>query len=271
MLYLFQFIKDSEDFMKIFISVLIVSMLVFIGAAGYHIYGISVPLKVSPISNESIVNDIEVLKPLPEKVVGVIEIPTPKEEPNDILEEIPDYELVSVEKYSTIKTSNYVKSNKIFVFNAQGFEEVFANTDDIYLKAGTLKKLIKVNENLLIQGYNLEIWIGYRDETLQQQLREHLEITMGIKKGRSDLVAAPGKSQHQKGTAVDVTLSRIDGNLLEMPSEYLDFTDNRLPSLHKDNEALKVLQEAMTANEMNIYQGEWWHFNDSNKEYLDVQ
>ena len=132
--------------MKIFISVLIVSMLVFIGAAGYHIYGISVPLKVSPISNESIVNDIEVLKPLPEKVVGVIEIPTPKEEPNDILEEIPDYELVSVEKYSTIKTSNYFKSNKIFVFNAQGFEEVFANTDDIYLKAGTLKKLIKVND-----------------------------------------------------------------------------------------------------------------------------
>ncbi len=185
------------------------------------------------------------------------------------LDGVLDHELVSVEKYSYIKTSNYFKYNKISVFSEEGSEDIYANSDDVYVKAGTLRKLINVDEQLKDQGLSLVIWVGYRDEKLQQQLREHLAITMGITEGRYDLVAAPGMSQHQKGTAVDVTLERKDGEPLEMPSAYLDFTDNRLPSLHEDNESLKVLQEAMEANGMNVYKGEWWHFNDSNREYLE--
>ncbi len=266
--------------MKIVISLLVLAILILTGATGYFIYGFVLQLGELEIPEQAPVSELKVVEPvtewnieerIPEKMVEVTEIALHEEEILVSLEDISDHELVSVEKYSYIKSSNYFKYNKIFVFNEQGSERIFANSDDVYVKAGTLKKLIKVDEELKNQGYNLVIWIGYRDEILQQQLREHLEITMGIKEGRYDLVAAPGMSQHQMGTAVDVTLERIDGESLEMPSLYLDFSNNRLPSLHENNEALKVLQEAMLANEMQVYNGEWWHFNDSIREYLVEQ
>lgn len=265
--------------MKIIISLLVLTILVLTGATGYFIYGFNTQRndlefseqepdtewKAEEFKEEELIIEDEV----PIKIVEVAEVITPEVETIYSLDGISDHELVSVEKYSNINTSNYFKYNTIFVFDEQGTKSVFANSDDIFVKAGTLRKLIKVDDELKNQGYNLVIWIGYRDEKLQQQLREHLEITMGISKGRYDLVAPPGLSQHQKGTAVDVTLERTNGEHLEMPSAYLDFSDNRLPSLHKNNQALKALQDAMASSGMLIYDGEWWHFNDSNREYFE--
>ncbi len=286
--------------MKIVISLVVLAVLVLAGTAGYLMYGFVVDINsMTDSEQESTKESLDA----PETVVAVEDIAAVGEgadvadiadgadvadvaeviEVTDVtdvdpseevliasLDGISDHEMVSVEKYCHIKTSNYFKTNKIFVFKEQGTEEIFANSDDIYLKAGTLRKLIQVDEALKNRGYNLVIWIGYRDEELQGQLREHLEITMGISEGRYDLVSAPGTSYHQKGTAVDVTLERIDGESLEMPSAYLDFTDNRLPSLHKNHEALQVLQEAMVAHKMEVYKGEWWHFNDSIKDYKEL-
>jgi D-alanyl-D-alanine dipeptidase len=276
--------------MKIVISLVVLVVLVLAGTAGYLMYGFVVDLNTMTNSEqgsatEAFKDGVEGVGSVAdvaegaegvadvEDVPGVTEgadVTSPEEVQTASLEGVSDHELVSVEKYSTIKTSNYFKTNKIFVFTEHGTEEIYANSDDIFLKAGTLRKLIQVDEALKNRGYNLVIWIGYRDEELQRQLREHLEITMGISEGRYDLVSKPGTSYHQKGTAVDVTLERIDGDSLEMPSAYLDFTDNRLPSLHKNHEALQVLQEAMVANKMEVYKGEWWHFNDSIKEYKEL-
>lgn len=286
--------------MKIVISLVVLVVLVLAGTAGYLMYGFVVDLNTMTNSEQGSATEaykdgvegdgsvVDVAKGaggvadvakgaegvadvegVPDVTEGA-DVTSPEEVQTASLEGVSDHELVSVEKYSTIKTSNYFKTNKIFVFNEHGTEEIYANSDDIFLKAGTLRKLIQVDEALKNRGYNLVIWIGYRDEELQRQLREHLEITMGISEGRYDLVSKPGTSYHQKGTAVDVTLERIDGDSLEMPSAYLDFTDNRLPSLHKNHEALQVLQEAMVANKMEVYKGEWWHFNDSIKEYKEL-
>lgn len=256
--------------MKVVISILVLAILIVTGATGYFIYGFVAQLNAPDTSDETVVEEWQ---------IEVSESDEGDESSTaldtdalniDYLAEVEDYELVSVEKFSEIRTNNYFKSNKIFVYGEQGPERVFANADDIMVKAGTLRKLIEVDKVLKEEGYNLVIWIGYRDEVLQQKLREHLEITMGVTEGRYDLVAAPGMSQHQKGTAVDVTLERADGEPLDMPSAYLDFSDNRFPSLHQDNEALLALQAAMEANGMMVYNGEWWHFNDSNKEYLET-
>lgn len=253
--------------MKIVISILVLAILIVTGATGYFIYGFVAQLNDPEVSKSDDPGEWQIeVSNAPEETTEPFD---PEALAIDYLAEIQDYELVSVEKYSEIRTDNYFKSNKIFVFGEQGPERVFANAEDIMVKAGTLRKLIKVDQALKEEGYNLVIWIGYRDEILQQKLREHLEITMGVTEGRYDLVAAPGMSQHQKGTAVDVTLERIDGEPLEMPSAYLDFSDNRFPSLHQNNDALIALQTAMEANGMMVYNGEWWHFNDSNKEYLE--
>ncbi|WP_409229291.1 M15 family metallopeptidase [Gudongella sp. SC589] len=273
--------------MKKYLSKFVFAIIVVAVVTVNLIYGSAVQQNEMKSSEEVPTTERSLPEPFSEKEVEAMEASTMEEENMDSLEvenvdspevknvdsleDVLDHELVSIEKYSYIKTSNYFKFNKISVFSEEGSEDIYANSDDVYIKAGTLRKLIKVDDQLKDQGYNLVVWVGYRDEKLQQQLREHLAITMGITEGRYDLVAAPGMSNHQKGTAVDVTVERMDGEPLEMPSAYLDFTDNRLPSLHENNEALKVLQEAMEANGMEVYKGEWWHFNDSNREYLEGQ
>jgi D-alanyl-D-alanine dipeptidase len=274
-----------EEIMKKNLSRFVFAIIVVAAVTLNLIYGFAVQQNDMKSSEEVPTTELSIAEPVSEKEVEALEAPIVEEENVDSPEEenveppevkkvesldgVLDHELIPIEKYSHIKTSNYFKFNKISVFSEEGSEDIYANSDDVYIKAGTLRKLINVDDQLKDQGFNLVIWVGYRNEKLQQQLREHLAITMGITEGRYDLVAAPGMSQHQKGTAVDVTLERTDGEPLEMPSAYLDFTDNRLPSLHEDNESLKALQEAMEANGMEVYKGEWWHFNDSNREYLE--
>lgn len=189
---------------------------------------------------------------------------------NSVLDinEVADSKLVKLSDYSNIKSADYFKYNKIWMFDSVGQKyRDYAYTGESFIKAGTLKKLIKVDEELKSKGYILVIWVAYRDNDLQEKLRQHLEITEGITDGRYDLVAAPGTSWHQFGTAVDVTLEKLDGTSLDMPSKYLDFSGNRLPTNHKNNVHLKALQEAMVNNGMEIYMGEWWHFNDKTKKY----
>ena len=92
-------------------------------------------------------------------------------------------------------------------------------------------------------------------------------------------MAYPGRSNHQKGTAVDVTL--IDaktGVPLTMPSNYLEFNKyvgadpGRYPEEAEKN--LKILQAAMVEAGMVIYAPEWWHFNnealESQVDYEDL-
>ena len=85
--------------------------------------------------------------------------------------------------------------------------------------------------------------------------------------GDERYVASPVKgSRHNRGAAVDVTLYRLsDGQLLEMPTDYDDFSDkahSRATSISEDAANHRdLLQSVMKYAGFELFETEWWHFD----------
>lgn len=130
-----------------------------------------------------------------------------------------------------------------------------------YLRYGTVTKLIKVQSDLNARGYGLAIWDAYRPVTAQFKLWENCPDPTYVANPNT------GFSSHSKGNTVDVTLTDLKGNALEMPSGFDDFSaladrDYRDVSAKAAANA-KLLESAMTAAGFSGYSGEWWHYSDT--------
>lgn len=129
-----------------------------------------------------------------------------------------------------------------------------------WLRYGTVKKLMAVQEKLSGEGLRLKIWDGFRPVSAQFALWEVYP--------NSKYVANPNKgfSAHSRGNTVDITLVREDGTELEMPTGFDDFSlladrDYRdcTPEAAKNAAYLENLMEEAG---FKPYAGEWWHFSD---------
>lgn len=130
-----------------------------------------------------------------------------------------------------------------------------------YLRYGTVKKLIKVQEELGAMGLYLKIWDGFRPVSAQFTLWEvYPDPTY---------VANPtvGYSSHSRGNTVDLTVVDERGRELVMPTGFDDFTSlaDRNYSDCGDEEAAnaKLLQDIMEKHGFSAYFGEWWHYSDT--------
>lgn len=134
---------------------------------------------------------------------------------------------------------------------------------DVYLRYGTVKKLVLVQRELRAMGLGLKIWDGFRPVSAQFRLWEVLPDPT--------YVANPnvGYSNHSRGYAVDLTLVDSDGNELEMPTEFDDFSalaDRDYSDCSETTAAnAMLLQNMMEKHGFTGYFGEWWHFNDTDK------
>lgn len=128
------------------------------------------------------------------------------------------------------------------------------------LRYGTVKKLARVQETLLGEGYSLKIWDAYRPVHAQFRLWEVCP--------NSAYVANPntGYSSHSRGNTVDLTLVRPDGTEIEMPSDFDEFSAiadrnyGDVSQAARDN--VMRLENAMQAEGFVGYSAEWWHFSD---------
>lgn len=132
---------------------------------------------------------------------------------------------------------------------------------EVYLRYGTVKKLMLVAEELEAQGLYLKIWDGFRPVSAQFKLWEICPD--------STYVANPNKgySNHSRGNAVDLTLVDENGNELEMPTAFDDFSGRANRDYSECSEAAaanaKLLEDTMQKHGFKGYYGEWWHFNDT--------
>lgn len=133
---------------------------------------------------------------------------------------------------------------------------------DAYLRYGTVKKLANVQKELKEQGYSLKIWDAYRPFEAQQKLWEVYPDP--------NYVANPadGMKKHNLGGTVDITMVAADGSIIQMPTEFDDFSlkaDRNYSDI--DNEEavnnVMILQNAMENNGFTGYQGEWWDYSDT--------
>ena len=130
----------------------------------------------------------------------------------------------------------------------------------VYLRCGTVKKLEKVQQELLAQGLRLKIWDGFRPVAAQ--------FALWAAYPNATYVANPnnGYSSHSRGNAVDVTLVNLDGTELEMPTGFDDFSSKSDRDYSDCSEDARknalLLENVMKEYGFKPYEAEWWHFTD---------
>lgn len=129
---------------------------------------------------------------------------------------------------------------------------------ECYTRVKTAKALIEANQDFMRNGVRIKFFDCYRPNSVQYKMWEIVP--------NPQYVANPVKgSIHNKGGAVDITLVDMEGNELDMGTDF-DFFGKRayhdnmdLPQKILDNR--KLLKETMEAHGFWSIRTEWWHYN----------
>ena len=138
--------------------------------------------------------------------------------------------------------------------------QVIYEFTDAYLRYGTVQKLSNVLEALEEQGYSLLIWDAFRPTAAQFRLWEICPDPVYVANPET------GSSSHSRGNTVDLTLAALDGEPVEMPTDFDDFSPladrdySDVPASAAAN--AQLLEDVLTACGFQPYTGEWWHFSD---------
>lgn len=136
------------------------------------------------------------------------------------------------------------------------------------LREGTARKLDAVQRELERMGLGLKVFDCYRPLEVQRRFWAILPDER--------YVADPAKgSRHNRGAAVDLTLVTRDGQELQMPTAFDDFTEKA----HRDYQALPpaairnraLLERVMKKHGFIPLPTEWWHFDDADWEKYPIQ
>jgi D-alanyl-D-alanine dipeptidase len=128
-----------------------------------------------------------------------------------------------------------------------------------YLHREVAEALFEVQQELLEQDLGLIVFDGYRPLSVQQIMWDLIQDDR--------YVANPAiyKGRHTRGTAVDLSIIDAEGNLLEMPSEFDEFTENAHADYQEaTQEALQnreKLRDVMERHHFTQLPTEWWHFD----------
>lgn len=150
------------------------------------------------------------------------------------------------------------------------FNKKLYSRNKAYLRPDAAKQLVKVQKHLKKHNMGLKIWDAYRPFSVQK-------IMWGLKPDARYVADPRTGSVHNTGGAVDVTLVDEEGNEMEMPTGFDDFSEKAhrdysggtWTSQHNRN----TLRRAMEKFGFYSIETEWWHFNfiDSDKyEILDI-
>jgi D-alanyl-D-alanine dipeptidase len=135
------------------------------------------------------------------------------------------------------------------------------------LREKTAQRLVEAAKALKSQGFRLKVWDCYRPRSIQYKMWDIVP--------NPDFVADPRKgSNHNRGAAVDITLTDLNGTDVPMPTDHDDFTETAqadYPDLAHDAKGHReALKKAMTEAGFTTIRTEWWHFDDVDKEKYDL-
>lgn len=212
------------------------------------------PLEEYHASAQMASNDAK-REPIPAPKVDLSKLP--KRDKNDLVlvkDYIPD--LVIDLKYAG--TQNFM-GTKVYEFT------------DLYLRYGTVVKLMSVQENLRQQGLLLKVWDGFRPVAAQHELWRVYPNPVYVQD------PFQGFSEYSRGNSIAVTLVDAQGRQLQMPSDFDDFTSKADANYSDCTDAVAknaiTLQSAMTAGGFKGDSKHWWHFVDEDgyevEEYFD--
>lgn len=135
------------------------------------------------------------------------------------------------------------------------------------LRRVAAESLAAVQRELKKMNLGLKIFDGYRPLSIQRILWNIVPNT--------NFVADPKKgSKHNRGAAVDLTIIDAQGNELEMPTGYDDFTEKASHAyMDLTPEAMAnraLLLDVMTRHGFHSIKSEWWHYDFRGWEQFDI-
>lgn len=185
---------------------------------------------------------------------------------------IPKEQAVIVAKDVLVKVKTYIPTIQIELKYATSDnftgKQIYDFTE-AYLRYGTVLKLREVQKELYAQGLSLKIWDGFRPVSAQFKLWEAYPV--------NKYVANPntGYSSHSRGNTVDITITDLEGNDLEMPTGFDSFSTradrNYSDCTEEARENALLLENLMKEYGFEPYYGEWWHYADSTSYPVEKQ
>ncbi|HEY7726069.1 MAG TPA: M15 family metallopeptidase [Anaeromyxobacteraceae bacterium] len=129
------------------------------------------------------------------------------------------------------------------------------------LLLGTVaERLARAEADLEARGFRLLLWDCYRPPSAQAALWRALPDPRWV--------ADPARgSNHGRGAAVDVSLVRLDGSPVEMPTDHDAFVARARPAAVAGIGAAALAHRELLAASMRRAgfvpgRGEWWHFDE---------
>jgi D-alanyl-D-alanine dipeptidase len=139
------------------------------------------------------------------------------------------------------------------------FGTVLYTSNTPWLLPLTAQKLCNAQSEAISLGFRLLILDAYRPLGVQKLMWDfHPD---------ANFVAPPQRgSNHNRGAAVDVRLTDLAGIMLDMPSDFDEFSERASHHWQSPNPQANVhrqtLKSLMEEAGFQSYHAEWWHYND---------
>lgn len=144
--------------------------------------------------------------------------------------------------------------------------EPFYNSNIAMVQYDLLPMIAQAIELFAQDGYRIVIYDAYRPTSVQQRWFDVVRVHKWV----ADPSIGMG-GVHDRGTALDISLIDMDGNLMEMPTPMHTFTEESARSsttmtqTARDN--MNYMLNIMLQCGFTYINSEWWHFQDVDTKY----
>ncbi|MDY8134717.1 M15 family metallopeptidase [Aquimarina sp. 2201CG5-10] len=174
-------------------------------------------------------------------------------EKQSLLDAIKDNDFVNIEELS-----NYFILDMKYATSDNFLKEAVYSCARCYVRGAVAKALIKANKDFMKQGYRIKLFDCYRPHSVQKKMWKIVPDP--------GYVANPkGGSVHNRGAALDITLTNLRGKELDMGTPFDHFGKEASHSYTKLSKEVianrKLLRGTMEKYGFKTIRTEWWHYN----------
>ena len=171
-----------------------------------------------------------------------------------------------------IITDDMMKENNIYIDFVYATDNNFVGKSvyppnmPVIVNKEIWKKMIKINDELKESGLCLKIYDAYRPIEVQRMFWEYFYDTHGFYD--ESFVSNPNKYGTHNITlnAIDISVVDLDGNDVELPCPFDDFSEKACIHYNNCSEQAKYNRDLLIslANKYGLIvnEDEWWHFYD---------
>ncbi len=203
------------------------------------------------------VKPLKIIPPLPDKETDSIciyqNLLVDIDNKQEFISVIKDNDFVNVKNIS----SHFILDMK-YATSDNFLNEIVYPCAQCYVRKEVAKALISAYRDFLEQGYRIKFFDCYRPYSVQKKMWKIFP--------NPGYVADPkGGSIHNRGAALDITLTDIYGNEIDMGTDFDYFGRESHHSYLRLSDTVilnrKLLRNVMEKNGFKSIRTEWWHYN----------